>query len=303
MSLYARDRTTLGVFSLLSCAALLSLLFGTGWMFSLKARYSLAAQFVLLGLSLDALRAFYTRALNLLDPVTALSLVSRECQGYIHRTKDTVDRLVRAAASPLRGLRHSHILSRGCAFPSPASLGKVARSAGWGMARCFGPSRIARTLLRPCIDPYLLSAPHPALRAPFPTSWRRGRRADRLQLDDPCKSGSRFRGRDSERRDAPLRRPLAKTTSEPSALSRGEAHRRRRLTGLKTRKTRSARGRRPYLSAEGTGASDSAGVSRHPNPGALGVPVRCSRSISRSTSTGLSCSRIPRRYWPSSSSI
>ena len=94
LGLYARDRTTLAVFALLSCAALLSLLFGTGWMFSLSARYSLAAQLVLLGLSLDALRAFYSRALSLLDPATALDLVSRECQRYIRRTKDAVERMV-----------------------------------------------------------------------------------------------------------------------------------------------------------------------------------------------------------------
>ncbi len=94
LRLYARDRTTLVVFVLLSCAALLSLLFGTGWMFSLSARYSLAAQLVLLGLSLDALRAFYNRALSLLDPATALDLVSRECRRYIRRTKDVVDRMV-----------------------------------------------------------------------------------------------------------------------------------------------------------------------------------------------------------------
>jgi hypothetical protein len=96
LRLYARDRTTLAVFALLSCTALVSLTFGTGWMFSLSGRYSLAAQLVLLGLSLDALRAFYTRALSLLDPVTALSLVNRECQRYIDRTKESVERLVRA---------------------------------------------------------------------------------------------------------------------------------------------------------------------------------------------------------------
>lgn len=96
LRLYARDRTTLAVFALLSWAALLSLLFGTGWTFSLSVRYSLAAELVLLGLSLDALRLFYTRALSLLDPETALSLVSRECQLYISRTKNLVERLVRA---------------------------------------------------------------------------------------------------------------------------------------------------------------------------------------------------------------
>ena len=59
-------------------------------------------------------------------------------------------------------------------IPSPALLGKVARSAGWGMARCIDPSRIARTSARTCNDPYLLSTPHPALRAAFPASRRRG---------------------------------------------------------------------------------------------------------------------------------
>ena len=95
LRLYARDRTTLGVFALLSCAALASLLLGTGWTFSVSARYSLAGQFVLLGASLDALRAFYSRALALLDPATALSLVGDECRRYIRRTRAGVERLAR----------------------------------------------------------------------------------------------------------------------------------------------------------------------------------------------------------------
>src|SRR5271157_1029550 len=45
-------------------------------------------------------------------------------------------------------------------------LGNAARSAGWGMARCLNPSRIARPSPRTCIRPYLLSASHPALRCP-----------------------------------------------------------------------------------------------------------------------------------------
>jgi hypothetical protein len=40
LKLYARDRTTLWVFALLSCAALASLLLGTGWTFSQGARYT-----------------------------------------------------------------------------------------------------------------------------------------------------------------------------------------------------------------------------------------------------------------------
>jgi hypothetical protein len=72
LRLYARGRTTLRVFALLSCSALLSVLFGTGWTFSVSSRYTLAGQFILQGASLDALRAFYIRALHLLDPATAL---------------------------------------------------------------------------------------------------------------------------------------------------------------------------------------------------------------------------------------
>jgi hypothetical protein len=95
LRLYARDRTTLGVFALLSCAALASLLLGTGWTFSLSARYSLAGQLILLGASLDALRAFYSRALALLDPATALGLVREECSRYVQRTSASIERLVR----------------------------------------------------------------------------------------------------------------------------------------------------------------------------------------------------------------
>ena len=70
--------------------------------------------------------------------------------------------------------------------PSPACWGrwrhrasKDARlstgcGAGWGMARCFGLSRIARPSPQTCIDSYLLSAPHPPLRGAFPASRRRG---------------------------------------------------------------------------------------------------------------------------------
>src|SRR5271165_292793 len=50
-------------------------------------------------------------------------------------------------------------------LPSPALLGKVARSAGWGVTRYLNPSRIARASARTYIDSALLSAPHPALRA------------------------------------------------------------------------------------------------------------------------------------------
>src|SRR5271165_6286337 len=44
-------------------------------------------------------------------------------------------------------------------------------------------SRIARPIVRTCIEPFLLSTPHPALRATFPASRRRETLAVRAQLD------------------------------------------------------------------------------------------------------------------------
>jgi hypothetical protein len=52
-------------------------------------------------------------------------------------------------------------------------LGKVARSAEWGVARCFDPSRIARSSPRTFKHPDLLSAPHPPLPGAFPAHMGR----------------------------------------------------------------------------------------------------------------------------------
>jgi NitT/TauT family transport system substrate-binding protein len=47
-------------------------------------------------------------------------------------------------------------------FPCPALLGKVPRSAGWGVACSRDGGRIARASPRACTQTHLLSAPHPA---------------------------------------------------------------------------------------------------------------------------------------------
>jgi len=94
LKLYARDRVMLRVFVLLSCATLASILFGTNWTFHLSPRYTLAIQFILLGMALDAIKTFYIRTLNLLVPQTALGLVIKECNGQIERTKKDVMRLL-----------------------------------------------------------------------------------------------------------------------------------------------------------------------------------------------------------------
>jgi hypothetical protein len=82
-------KTTFGVFLCLAFLALISLLLGTN-----SPRYTVAAQFVFLGIAFDALRVFCNRALNLLDSATAL-LVNAECKRYIKRTRRAIERVVR----------------------------------------------------------------------------------------------------------------------------------------------------------------------------------------------------------------
>ncbi len=48
-----------------------SIILGAGWI-SLDARYSISIEFILLGISFDALRLFYVRTLSLLAPQTAV---------------------------------------------------------------------------------------------------------------------------------------------------------------------------------------------------------------------------------------
>ena len=64
-------------------------------------------------------------------------------------------------SSPAVGLQCSHISDRR-ADPFPSLLGKVARSAGWGVARCYDARKLARTLPRTCGPSALLSTPHPS---------------------------------------------------------------------------------------------------------------------------------------------
>lgn len=95
LKLYARDTTLLSVFSLLSAAAIASVLLGTGWTFGLPLLYALAVQVMLLGLSFDGLRFFYRKTLNLLLPATATGLVLRECRALTNKVRRRVDRGVR----------------------------------------------------------------------------------------------------------------------------------------------------------------------------------------------------------------
>ena len=78
-----------------------------------------------------------------------------------------------AARPPPRSLPHkatifSHISNR-CADPLPSLLGKVARSAEWGMGRGFGPSD-PRPSPQTCIDDSC--SPHPIRRYAAPSPLR-----------------------------------------------------------------------------------------------------------------------------------
>ena len=79
-----------------------------------------------------------------------------------------------AAFLPRARLRDAHILNGAPSFPS--LLGKVARRAGWGMARPFDAGRIARTSQRTALrrDP-AFHTPSVAFGDTCPASRRRGR--------------------------------------------------------------------------------------------------------------------------------
>jgi hypothetical protein len=95
LKIYAHDPALRLVFVLLTASCMTSIFFGTGWTLDLSPLQSLAIQFVLLGVSLDGLRLFYTRTLDLLIPRTAVALVLKECNRAVARARRTVDRITR----------------------------------------------------------------------------------------------------------------------------------------------------------------------------------------------------------------
>ncbi|MDF0583113.1 hypothetical protein [Bradyrhizobium yuanmingense] len=78
LKFFARDRALLSGFLVLVATTISSLLLGTRWSASLDAKTSLCIQFVLLGLSFDALRRFYVSTLDLLAPESAIRRIVKE---------------------------------------------------------------------------------------------------------------------------------------------------------------------------------------------------------------------------------
>jgi hypothetical protein len=95
LKLYAQDHWLLGSFLILALATMGSVLLGTNFFPRIDPRISIGIQFLLLGVSFDALRIFYSRTLDLLIPQTAIQLVIGECTKLLNRVSRRVDKLVR----------------------------------------------------------------------------------------------------------------------------------------------------------------------------------------------------------------
>ena len=95
LQLYAQDRWLLGAFLTLVATTSASVLLGTNFIPKMDARISIGIQFLLLGISLDALRGYYRRIFDLLNPQTAFHLVVRKCAGLVNHVGRIVQRLTR----------------------------------------------------------------------------------------------------------------------------------------------------------------------------------------------------------------
>ena len=98
LKLYAKDYWLLGAFLLLALTTAASVLLGTNFLPKMDARISIGLQFLLLGISFDALRIFHGRTLDLLIPQTAIRLVIAECTTLLKRVSKVVKRLAHLQA-------------------------------------------------------------------------------------------------------------------------------------------------------------------------------------------------------------
>jgi hypothetical protein len=95
LKLYAQDRWLIGAFLILALATMGSVFLGTNLLPRMDPRISIGIQFFLLGVSLDALRLFHGRTLELLIPQTAIQLVIRECTRLLNRVSRRIEKFVR----------------------------------------------------------------------------------------------------------------------------------------------------------------------------------------------------------------
>ena len=95
LRLYGRDRALSLTFVLLSVTCILSLLVGTGWDLGLSPYWTLGFQFLLMGISIDALRYFHARTVHLLLPETAIRLVLTECRTVVKKIGRHTEKIAR----------------------------------------------------------------------------------------------------------------------------------------------------------------------------------------------------------------
>jgi hypothetical protein len=101
LKLFAKDRALVSVFLVLVATTMLSLLLGSSWLNWLDAKASLSIQFILLGISFDALRRFYVATLDLLAPESAIKRIvaeSKRQSKIVGRVADKVVAMQIAAA-------------------------------------------------------------------------------------------------------------------------------------------------------------------------------------------------------------
>jgi len=113
LKLYAKDHWLVGAFLILAFTTATSVLLGTNFLPQMDARISVGIQFLLLGISFDALRIFYARTLDLLIPQTAIQLIIRECTKLLNRVARAVEKLTQLQAlafgnAPTDALRAIH---------------------------------------------------------------------------------------------------------------------------------------------------------------------------------------------------
>ncbi len=108
LRLYLKDRTLSLSFALFGVTCLVSLLIGTGWNAGMSPYAVLVLQFLLMGVSLDALRLFHVRTVKLLMPEIAIALVVGECR----KTIDVVARHTDKVAKIMRFHRNNSANAR-----------------------------------------------------------------------------------------------------------------------------------------------------------------------------------------------
>jgi hypothetical protein len=95
LKLYAKDHWLLIAFLILAFTTAASVLLGTNFVPDMDSRISIGLQFLLLGISFDAIRIFHGRTLDLLVPQTAIQIVVRQCTKLLNSVSRFVDRLTR----------------------------------------------------------------------------------------------------------------------------------------------------------------------------------------------------------------